>query len=87
MTRPFTRNRIPRMSKPTLTTKSGRLRVRRVDPIADHGKSTGPANESERVVVEGFRLGRIPPRDRNAFAKLLRKQRVQAKKAHRTATI
>jgi len=36
---------------------------------------------SERVVVEGLRLGRLPPRDRHAFAKLLHKQRALAKRA------
>jgi len=69
------------MSKPTAKTNSGRLRVPGVDPIAVLGKSNAPVNKSERVVVEGFRLGRLPPRDRNAFAKLLHKQRARAKKA------
>ena len=69
------------MSKATAKANSGRLRVPGVDPIAVHGKSNAPVNKSERVVVEGFRLGRLPPRDRNAFAKLLHKQRARAKKA------
>jgi hypothetical protein len=69
------------MSKPTAKTNSGRLRVPGVDPIAVLGKSNAPVNKSERVVVEGFRLGRLPPSDRNVFAKLLHKQRARAKKA------
>jgi hypothetical protein len=51
-------------------------------------KTTSPSartNESERVVVEGFRLGRLPPRDRSVFAKLLHKQRTLAQKALKTA--
>jgi hypothetical protein len=87
MTRPFTRHRIPYMSKAATTTKSGALRVRRVDPLVDQGNSTAPAIKSERVVVEGFRLGRLLPRDRSAFAKLLHKQRAQAKKGVKTTTI
>ena len=76
-----------RMNKPAIKTLSGSLRVRAGKRVAEQRTSTEPANKSERVVVEGFRLGRIPPRDRNAFARLLRKQRLQAKKALRTTTL
>ena len=79
--------RVPGMSKPIAKIKSGRLRVRGVDRIANPGKSDAPVNKSERVVVEGFRLGRLPPRDRNAFAKLLHKQRARAKKALEAKTL
>ena len=69
------------MSKPIVKAKSGRLGVLGVNRIENPGKSNTPVNKSERVVVAGFRLGRLPPRDRNAFAKLLHKQRARAKKA------